>query len=279
MDPNGALKIVEPKQIRALLISDSHVHGQYLNHLALWLKETKTEYDVVFILGNMANMTNELRNLPAAENQATQQVADTLRFFVEHVKKPVFYLPGNTEPTSLYSYGFEIPNAINIHKRAVQLDESLILVGLGGAIPISKDKKDILEGFPYKNDEDFSKDVNACLESASKKFGNDVDYILLTHIGPSASTTSDVLLEKEKLNAGSAGLSETLKKHNETLLCHIHGHSSYLEGMSKPFGPSCPVINPGGIIAGHFGELSLFRGPNGRWSVTSVKFHNLPILL
>ena len=267
---------VEPKELKALLISDSHVHGEYLNKLAMWLDHTEKKYDVVIIAGNMANMLNKLRNEPHAEYQASQQVVDTLTFFIEHVKKPVFFLPGNTEPTALYSYGFDVPNAVNVHKRAAQLDEKLVILGLGGSIPVEKDKKDILEGYPYKKDQEFTKELEACLESSIKNFGSDVNIILLTHVGPSESTTTDVHLDKEKVNGGVKGFGELLKKYSDNILCNVHGHSSFCEGLTKPFGPKISIINPGGMVAGHFGELNLFRQPTGNWSVTSVEFHSLP---
>lgn len=275
--PHMMMKACEPKQLKALLVSDSHVNGAQLNRLAQWLKETKAEYDVVLMAGNMANMVNAKRRDPSAEYLATDQVVDTLTYFLEHVKKPVIYVPGNTEPSASYTYGLDVPNAINAHKRAVQLDESLIVVGLGGSLPVQKDGKAKLEGFPYQKEEDYAKDLEGCLDSAAKTFGPNVDYLLLTHMGPTESATTEAFFDAEKLNVGSKTLGEALKKRAATLLCNVHGHSGLGEGMSKPYGPGVSVINPGAVTDGKFGELTMVRGFNGRWKLGAVNFINLDL--
>ncbi len=268
---------VPPKELKILLVSDSHVHGAQLNNLAQWLKTTEANYDVVLLAGNMANMINKKRKDFGAEAEATEQLAQTLQFFMEHTKKPVIYIPGNTEPSATYSFELEIPGAINAHKRAVQLDEGLVLVGLGGAMPVQKEGKDVLEGFPYQKDEDFAKDLTTCFESATKTFGPNVDYVLLTHVGPSDCPTTDAYIAKDKLAVGSKALAEALKKNS--VICNIHGHAALNEGLAKPFGPSLPVINPGGLVSGRFGELTLRRTMTGKWKVAAVQFHNLDAML
>lgn len=268
----------EPKALKALLIGDSHVNGGQLNQLAIWLHETKAEFDVILVTGNMANLVNKLRTSPACEYQAAEQVVDSLQFFLDHVKKPVIYLPGNTEPSAVFNYEIDMPNAINLHKRAIQLDDNLVIIGLGGSIPVQKDGKDLLEGFPYKTDEEYTKDLDACVDAAFKKFGPDCDYVLLTHLGPVESPTSDLFLGKETTHAGSKGLSELLKKHGEKILCNVHGHSSLAEGMCKPYPSPVRVINPGGMTSGRFGELTLTKLPTGKWTVQSVQFHNVESL-
>jgi len=271
----GMMMKGEVKELKALLISDIHVHGGYLNKLALWLSETKTEYDVVLLAGNLANMVNKQRKDYVSECQASEQVIDTLNFFMEHVKKPVIYVPGNTEPSATYTYQLDIPSAVNAHKRAIQLDDNLVIVGLGGSAPIQKEGKDILEGFPYQKDDEYTKELNACFDTAMKTFGPNADYILLTHMGPAEAETTEAYLGNDKLNVGSKGLGEMIKKNSANLLCNIHGHSSLGEGISKPYTPSLPIINPGGLTAGRFGELRLARMITGRWKVASVMFHNL----
>ena len=275
MPESGFVLAAEAKELRALLVSDTHVNGIQLNRMAQWLTQHATDYDVVLACGNMANLVNKSRNEPSAEGRASEQLVDTLTFLLEHVRKPVIYVPGNTDPSGAFSYGLEMPHVINAHKRAVQLDETLVLLGLGGSIPAQKDQKDILEGYPYKADEDFAKDLTGCFETATKSFGPRVDYLLLTHLGPSDSPTTDVYLGKDKTNAGSKALADTLKAHSEQVLCNIHGHSAMAEGMTKPYSSTTQVINPGGMTCGRFGELSLAKLPTGRWQVTSVKFFNL----
>ncbi len=272
------MRPVEPKQLRALLISDSHVNGAQLNLLAQWLKAAKPQYDVVLVAGNMANMVNAQRKDPASEYQATNQLVDTLTFLKEHVQKPVIYVPGNTEPSATYTYELDVPFATNAHKRAVQLDEGLVLIGLGGALPVQKDGKDKLEGYPYKKEEDYAHELDNCLETAMKIFGPETDYILLTHMGPMDSTTTEAHFGAEKLKVGSKSQGEALSKYASSILCNIHGHSVAGEGLTKPYSSELSVINPGGLTNGKFGEMTLTRGFSGKWKVSEVNFRNLDIM-
>eukprot|EP00831_Metopus_contortus_P016113 TRINITY_DN1671_c0_g1_i3.p1 TRINITY_DN1671_c0_g1~~TRINITY_DN1671_c0_g1_i3.p1 ORF type:complete len:245 (-),score=53.23 TRINITY_DN1671_c0_g1_i3:205-939(-) len=169
-----------------------------------------------------------------------------------------------------------MPNVVNLHKRAVPLEKNLVLVGLGGCPPAKKDDKDVLEGFPYKDDSEFKKDADTCVEAALKQFGTETDVVLLTHLGPDSSATTKVQLETEKLEAGSKGLSETIKKNADNIICNIHGHSALAEGFDKPYSPKLPIINPGGLASGRFAEVTLANLPSGRWRVASMKFNSFP---
>lgn len=265
--------LYEPKEVRILLLADSHTNGANLNRLAEWLKAVNPSYDMVFLLGNASNLTNKLRNDYMAENQAAEQLMDTIKFLNDYVKKPIVYIPGNTEPTGIYSFAFEVPGAVNLHKRAMQLDDGLILVGLGGSIPAKKEDKDMLEGYPYEKPEDFGKDLNACMDAATKTFGPDASYLLMTHIGPTESNTTEVFIKNESVNGGFKGFAETMK--NKNVIGHVHGHSAASEGLTRPFGVSTPVINPGGLVNGRFGELTIRRNITGKWKVAEVSFRSL----
>lgn len=265
--------LYEPKELKVLLLSDAHNHGANFNKMAEWLKTTNPNYDMVFVLGNISNMINSLRKDYMAEKQATEQLMDTFGFLRDYLNKPIVFIPGNTESTGLYSCAFEIPGAMNLHKRAMKLDENLVLVGLGGSLPVKKEEKDILEGYPYEKAEDFGKDLTACMEAASKTFGPEVSYLLMTHIGPEESTTTEIYLSNDTVNGGFKGFGEIMKDKN--FIGHIHGHSAIGEGLTRPFGPSIPVINPGGLVNGKFGEVSLRRDMTGKWKVGEVQFRTL----
>lgn len=264
--------IYEPKEIKALLISDAHSNGEQFNRLAEKLKLSK-DYDVVLVLGNVANMVNKFRNDYFAENEAIRQLADTIKFLSDYIEKPIFYIPGNTEPTATYNFMIEIPESVNLHKRAVQLEDGLVLIGLGGSIPVKEGDKDVLEGYPYASSEEFSKDLTACVEAATKTFGPNTNFLLLTHIGPEEAGTAMVNLGKSQVNGGCKGISELLKSNK--IIGHIHGHSAISEGLTKPFGPSIPIINPGGLVAGRFGEISLRRSIDGTWKIADVQLKSL----
>lgn len=267
------MPLVEPKELRVLVLSDSHNHGGYFNKLSDWLKTFNPSYDIVILLGNSTNMVNKLRNDYLAESQAAEQINGIIQFLNEYVKKPVVYIPGNTEPTGIYTFAYDIPGAMNLHKRAMQLDEGLVLVGLGGSLPVKKDEKDVLEGYPYEKAEDFGKDLSACLDTAVKTFGPETSYILLTHIGPSESITTEVYLKNDSVNGGFKGFGDLVK--GKGIIGHIHGHSVNSEGLTKPFDISMPVINPGGLVNGKFGELTLRRDMSGKWKIGEVQFRSL----
>ncbi len=269
------MRSVEPKQLRALLVSDAHVNGVQLNLLAQWLKTVKPQYDVALVAGNMSSMVNAQRKDPASEYQATNQLVDALTFLKKHVQRLVIYVPGNTEPSATYTCELDVSCATNAHKQAVQLGEGLVLVGLGGALPVQKDGKERLEGYPYKKEEDYAHELDNCLETAMKTFGPETDYILLTHMGPMDSTTTDAYFGAEKLKVGSKSQGEALSKYASSLLCNIHGHSAAGEGLTKPYTSGLSVINPGGLTNGKFGEMTLTRGLSGKWKVSEVNFRNL----
>lgn len=263
----------EPKELRALLISDSHTNGIFLNNLAEYFNATKPNYDFIFLLGNISNITNKLRNDYFAENEAMRQLGDTIKFLNDYIERPIFYIPGNTEPTGTYNYTLEIPESVNLHKRAVQIDEGLAIIGLGGSIPVKEEEKEILEGYPYASSEEYAKDLSGCIETATKIFDPKTSFLLLTHIGPQEAETAEVYLGKGQVNGGYKGFGELVK--NNKVIGHIHGHSALAGGLTKPFGPSIPVINPGGLVAGHFGEISLRRNIQGNWKVADVQFKSL----
>lgn len=266
------MSVFEPKELRILVISDSHSHGGYLNGLANWLSAIKPTYDMVFLLGNMCNLTNRLRYDYMAEMQAIGQFRDTIKFLKANLNVPIIYIPGNTEATEIYSLNYEIMEILNLHKRSVPIDEGLILVGLGGSLPAKKNEQDVLEGYPYEKADDFANDLNFCIKTADV-FGPEASYLLLTHIGPAESMTTDVYLENDNVNAGFKGFADVVKDKNFIGL--IHGHSADSQGMTKPFDISMPVINPGGLISGKFGELTLRRNMMGRWKIGEVQFRSL----
>ena len=267
------MAVFEPKETRFLLISDTHLHSPNLNKFSDWIKAMSPDYDMVLILGNSSNMINKFRNDYEAEYEAADQLASIIEFLKDLIGKPIVYIPGNTEPSGSYNSTLEIPNAMNLHKKAMMIDEGLVVIGFGGSIPVKKDEKEILEGFPYKSEEEFGTELTSCIETANKTFGPASSYLLMTHIGPMESGSTEVYLGKDQVNGGSKNFSEILKKNN--FIGHIHGHAAGSEGLTKPFGSSIPIINPGGLVNGRFGEMSLRRDITGKWKVGEVNFKTL----
>lgn len=69
------------------------------------------------------------------------------------------------------------------------LEVGLSIVGLGGSLPGYSDPehtKQCWDSFPYKTEEEFSKDV----ESVFKQEDLHISKIYLTHMGPALSNTT-----------------------------------------------------------------------------------------
>ena len=76
--------------------------------------------------------------------------------------------------------------------------------------------------------------------------------------------------------AGSKHIKDLILDNKEKIVCNIHGHShdgSFIQNVWKPKDP-LPIINPGSLHQGEFGEITLKRTLQGKWKVfESTKFY------
>lgn len=265
--------------LKILLVTDTHANGYQMNQFALWQAKYNPQYDFVIHSGDFSNIGTKEHSDPIKEKEAEQHATDTLKFFTERVKAPLLFIPGNHEANKMYSDGISVPNAINMYKKSFLIDDHLVLVGMGGSIPAVKEENkkwvEVWEGYPYKSDEEYKKDLDETFEGAFKKFGSDSDYILLTHVGPWDSITSISHMSGSTIYAGSQAQMALHAKYTKNILCSIHGHTHDSEGMAKLHESESRVLNTGAMTIGRFGELNLAKGANGRWRVTSFKYYNM----
>ena len=76
---------------------------------------------------------------------------------------------------------------------------------------------------------------------------------------------------------GSNKLTDIITSNRDRIVCNVHGHShegAFLQTFTKPFKSPLPIINPGSVMSGHFGELFISKPKGGKWKVSQVnKFY------
>lgn len=100
----------------------------------------------------------------------------------------------------------------------------LTIAGLGGSLPAYTDqecKAQEWNGFPYKSEAEFSRDV----EEVFKEDEIRSSKIFLTHMGPSLSNTSVDRRKQSPIYAGSLSLNKLLERQDLLLLVHGHVHN------------------------------------------------------
>lgn len=252
--------------LKILVVTDTHLSGYHMNQFALWYSKFKPAYDVILHAGDFANLEQKDHEDVIKELQGEQHSAETLLFFQEHVRAPIAFVPGNHDPKKLFD-GVVPPlaNVINLHKKAIVLDENLVLLGLGGSGPAKKAEAGSLPETSYSTEEAYSKELTETFAKAYGRFGPAAQFLLLTHAGPADSSTTKVA----KVSEGSAGLSALLDAQKDRILCSVHGMTHSAAGLCDG------VVNPGGLCTGKFCELNLVKGIDGKWKVGSTKFYDL----
>lgn len=123
----------------------------------------------------------------------------------------------------------EINGCINIHKKVIQLNDNLYIAGFGGSIPGYINNKEIWEGYPYKNENEFKKEFNILTNKMlnKKKEINNIQYILFTHCGPQYSSTTIDWRNNDlnkSIQSGSKTLSNIFFDNNlvKNIICVIY---------------------------------------------------------
>mmetsp|Transcript_5274 Transcript_5274/g.8164 ORF Transcript_5274/g.8164 Transcript_5274/m.8164 type:complete len:132 (+) Transcript_5274:463-858(+) len=125
---------------------------------------------------------------------------------------------------------------------------------------------------------EFNEEISALFEQGMAEFKNS-QFIVLTHEGPFGSpTTKNTYLESNiTYHTGNKRLTELLLAHKERVVCNIHGHAhdgAFYFNLNLPR-QVLPVINPGAVTQGEFGEVELTRGAQGKWAVSKMEKHLL----
>ena len=286
--------------LKFLLVSDIHDNVTGLDLLLNKVKSKK--YSYIFYMGDMVKMTPGQQNSSEHAHIYEQRMTQYLEK-LEQIA-PVLYIPGNNEPYTIYEKNS--PNltkkSTNVHKNYIKIKDDLFVMGLGGCVPIlngGKYDKNVIpfstldttnviqNGFPYnlpefdtdnykKSDEWFGNDIRSIIDKVKKDAGNkQYQTILLSHNGPLYSWTN----AQQQLGTGEHWLylgSMELEKifiNDENLILDIHGHIHPSRGIVTMI-PNKVVVNPGAIVNGFFGEISLKKLGN-KWTVNSMNLLEL----
>ena len=93
----------------------------------------------------------------------------------------------------------------------------------------------------------------------------------MTHEGPRDHSTSNNKSFTDNITfvTGSPHLRDIMINNKSKIVCNVHGHShdgSVIQNIYKPCEP-LPIINPGSLAQGEFGELIIRKTILGRWKV------------
>ena len=273
-----------------LVLADIHSNMKNLQLLKKWYYENNPNYDFIFLLGDIVVIKDENRGKNENESAVELELNNIVKFLHSFNNKPIIFIPGNHDPTSSFinNSSLTLQNFFNIHKSYFQIEENLILVGLGGSIPAFKNNEfdkpcEIWKGYPYtlKDDPKFNEDLEKTFNMAYQKFGENSDYILVTHNGPSNSPTTVVKdlttpNDPNLIYGGSEAISDLLKKFKSIILLNLHGHNHLSKGKIKFLNDGkIEILNPGALTDDMFAEIKISRDSTGRFSILSEKFNFL----
>lgn len=274
-----------------LIISD--IHHKIENVYRILERVQSEKYDYVLCPGDLVTIPEGLNDNQTFIDEYTP-ILKKILIELERVA-PVLWIPGNHEPGTVFKEGSEklTKDSINIHKNYVKIDEKLSITGLGGSIPILDGgkyykgfvpfnnldyRKYILSGYPYcvnkdydDCDKEYDKDLEATINKA-KSEEKDTQIIMMTHLGPSYTTTSFNVEEGAIMYLGSRLLGKRIEDDN-SLLINVHGHGHFGKGFANLPGKKY-VANPGASKESFYGTLKV-NFEEGKWYVESVGFRNL----
>lgn len=283
-------------KLSILLVSDIHESIENVNLLVSYCKENKITSDYIFCLGDIMSIQQKNQGDQSIYEQRVNELKNIFET-LEKICPNLIYLPGNHDFINLFKVEDSpklTPNSINIHLNKYKIKDDLLLVGIGGAIcSLSTDeefyhgyqnidKKNIeWKGYPYidnedspnyeKSDEMFKKDLEKIEPYINDCEGN---CLLLTHVGPFTSSTSNQFEEKI-IYSGSPALNEFLINHENKIIANLHGHTHEAQGFSKVH--SVKVCNPGALFLKRFGILNLVKNieTNYKWKIEKYQQINL----
>lgn len=274
-----------------LIITDIHQNNDNLQKI---ISESKgKQYDYVICTGDAVSVPIDKNDDPPTAIKYTTEF-NRIIYQLEQIA-PVIWVPGNHEPGNAYGrimIAYQLKGT-NLHKKVLKLDDNLVLVGLGGSVPILEGGKYFkgyvpfstldynnfkYAGYPYnvdkdykKSDELFDKDLAEQISKA-KEYGNEVQMILLSHLGPSYTSTNLLVEDGNIMYLGSNKLGLAFEREN--FILNIHGHTHTGKGLVN-LPENKYVVNPGAATLGHYGEVSIKKRDNGKWYVESVNLKDI----
>ena len=277
------------RQIKILLISDIHLNASNVQKVHRYLSANKIKIDHLWAPGDFLKLKD-------ADNDDEKKLEDAETALVEllgEIKKihpnPVI-IPGNHDPKTLFNSEdekyYKFGECVNIHSRVyrVEGETNLFMAGFGGSVPALCENEVYWTGYPYADEEAFSKEYGPFIEEVigHKEIETDHSVVLFTHNGPAmCSTAMDWRLKDENkvILTGSSSITKSLlnEKLSDKLICNIHGHTHL--GVGQGFVGDVRVINPGSLKGGKFNHnfalLDLVQMKDTTWKVEGVEFKSV----
>ena len=280
-----------------LLVSDLHESIENVNQLVSYCQENSINPDYIFCLGDIMNIQQGSQEDQSLYEQKKELIKNLL-LSLEKISPNLIYLPGNHDFINLFR-GKDAPkftdNSVNLHLDSLVIKDDLLLVGIGGAIcSIYSDEefyhsyqnlntKNIeWKGYPYidnndtpnyeKSDEMFKNDLEKIDSVVNNHKGN---VIVLTHVGPFTSNTSNQFEEKI-IYSGSPALNDFLLKYENKIIGNVHGHTHDAQGLGKVH--TIKVCNPGTLLKMRLGCLHLAKKMENNYKWTFEKYEQINLI-
>lgn len=189
----------QTSRLRVLVASDIHTNVEAIVLLNHWLAEKRIVVDFVLVPGDMADMDAQDQTVAEKLEGGAGDVSNVLHN-LEKIKCRVYYVPGNHDPAPTMTLGSPnahaklTPHSTNMHGKAIEIEDGLILCGFGGSCNAynSVSGKIRWRGYPYEDETEMQQGLGSLMQHVHNNFSKDSQILLLTHVGPQyAKTTID----------------------------------------------------------------------------------------
>ena len=131
-------------ELSLLLLADTRGSWHFINSLVFHEEELNHKYDFVLLAGGMGDSPNEAgKPIDAQIEQKAQEIQketlDKLATLLDDSNKhsKVIYVPGVSDAHSTFEEDLDMSKKwVNAHRQVIELDDGLLLAGLGGALPV-----------------------------------------------------------------------------------------------------------------------------------------------
>ena len=295
------------KNIRILIITDIHQKSSKIDKIRKYCYKYNITYDYIFCMGDFDSLFIKEQNNEIIINESIEIIKNILQL-LETLCKRVFFVPGNHDPKIFFTQNSPQLTLYsqNIHKKIIEIEDNLLLIGIGGCVPNffsdkeknfhtfkfdlnNISKNDIqYKGFPYcnnfkeinyiKSDEIYLNDIKEILEEIKKSNNQNKQIILLSHSGPIWSDTSNTFTQGRVKYCGSQNLQNIINLNSNKILLNIHGHTHKSIGLMSCL--NSKIVNPGALMKGKFGEIILRKNKNlSQWEVKSIQLKKINLIL
>ena len=275
-------------KLSILIVSDTHEKIDNLNKLVEECEKNSYKPDYIFLLGDIVTiLQGDQDNENKCEKYYT--IINQILQILEQISPNVIYIPGNHDPKILFDNDNKIKfgnSSINLHKKKYEINNNLLVIGIGGSITnLKSNEKEYYKydyninnvewrGYPYidnnenpnfeKCEELFKKDLDIIFNYLKD---NNKQIILISHNGPFNSSTSNCFENGTCFYAGSLILDKFIYDNKKRILTVLHGHTHYGFGVSTLY--DINIFNPGPLKNGHYGKIDL-NYKDEKWIIKKI---------